>query len=107
LQPLDKCCNALSRNILTLTFVRPIDLVSPLNINGSIYNTTIIKQNNIAYQHKLIFWIRDGFGCEFGGVPIYLLPVPYPCFEIGKNPNSYSNPIKTGEIRQIGFGSGE
>jgi len=62
LQPLEKCCNALSINTLTLTFVRQIDLVAPLNINGSFYNTTIIKQNNMAYQHKLIFCIRDGFG---------------------------------------------
>ncbi|AES60335.1 hypothetical protein MTR_1g043790 [Medicago truncatula] len=35
------------------------------------------------------------------GVPIYPLPVPYPCFEIGEN----SNPIKMGKIRQIEFGS--
>jgi len=35
--------------MLTLTFVRPIDLVAPLNINGSFYNTTIIKQNNMFY----------------------------------------------------------
>ena len=39
-----------------------------------------------------------------GWVPIYPLPVPYPCFEIGKNP--YPNPVKTGKIRQIRFGSG-
>jgi len=51
--------------MLTLTFVRPIDLVAPLNINGSFYNTTIIKQNNMAYQHKIIFCIRDGFGYGF------------------------------------------
>jgi len=49
----------------TLTFVRPIDLVNPLNINGNFYNTTIIKQNNMAYQHKVIFCIRDGFGYGF------------------------------------------
>jgi len=51
--------------MLILTFVRPIDLVAPLNINGT-YNTTIIKQNNIAYQHKVIFCIRDVFEYEFG-----------------------------------------
>jgi len=32
--------------MFTLTFVRPIDLVVSLNINGSFYNTTIIKQNS-------------------------------------------------------------
>jgi len=49
-----------------LTFVIPIDLVAPLNINGSFYNTAIIKQNNMAYQHKVIFCIRDGFEYGFG-----------------------------------------
>jgi len=34
--------------MLTLTFVKPIDLVAPLNINDSFYNTAIIKQNNMA-----------------------------------------------------------
>jgi len=53
LQPLEKCCNALFNNVLTLTFVRSIDLVVPLNINDSFYNTRIIKQNNMAYQHGL------------------------------------------------------
>jgi len=38
--------------MLTLTFARPNDLVVPLNINGSFYNMTIIKQNNMTYQHK-------------------------------------------------------
>jgi len=79
-----------------LTFVRPNDLVVSLNINGSFYNTTIIKQNNMAYQHKVIFCIQDGFGYEFG-VPIYLLLVPYPCFEIGETPNPCPNPVKTGK----------
>jgi len=50
--------------MLTLTFVRLIDLVAPLNINGSFYNTIIIEQKNMAYQHKVIFCIRDGF--EYG-----------------------------------------
>jgi len=36
---------------------------------------TIIKQNNTTYQHKLIFYIWDGFGYGFGWVPIYPLPV--------------------------------
>jgi len=45
-----------------LTFVRSNDLVAPLNISGSFYDMTIIKQNNMVYQHKVIFYIRDGFG---------------------------------------------
>jgi len=56
----------------------------------------------MAYQRKVIFYIRDGFGYGFGVSTIYLLPVPYPCFEIGENPN----PVKTGKTRQVGFGSG-
>jgi len=40
-----------------------------------------------------------------GWVPIYPLPVPYPCFEIEKNSNPYPNPNKTGKARQIKFGS--
>jgi len=48
--------------MFTLTFVRPNDLVAPLNINGSLYVMTIIKQNNMIYQHKVIFYIWDGFG---------------------------------------------
>jgi len=35
--------------MITLAFVRPIDLVAPLNINSSFHNTAIIKQNNMAY----------------------------------------------------------
>jgi len=66
--------------MLTLTLVRLIDSVAPLNINGSFYNTTIIKQNNKTYKHKIIFYIRDGF--EYGfGVGTYI-PVtrPIPVF---------------------------
>jgi len=48
-----------------LTFVRPNDLVAPLNISDSFYDMTIIKQNNMVYQHKVIFYIRDGFEYEF------------------------------------------
>jgi len=62
--------------MLTLTFVRPIDLVTPLNINDSFYNTIIIKQNNMTYQYKVILCIRDGFGYGFG-VSIYI-PVTRP-----------------------------
>jgi len=36
--------------MLTITFIRPIDLVASLNINGSFYNKAIIKQNNMTYQ---------------------------------------------------------
>jgi len=61
----EQCCNTLSNNMHTLTFVRSNDLVSPLNINDSFYNMTIIKQNNMAYQHKVIFYIWDGFGYEY------------------------------------------
>jgi len=73
--------------MFTLTFVRPIDLVAPLNIKGNFYNTTIIKQNNMAYQHKVVICIQDGCG--------YPLPIPYLYFEIGENSNSYPNPVKT------------
>jgi hypothetical protein len=76
LQPLEKYCNALSNNMFTLTFVRPTHLVAPLNINGSFYNTEIIKQNNMAYQHKVFLCIRDGFGYGFG-VGTYI-PVTHP-----------------------------
>jgi hypothetical protein len=62
--------------MIILTFVRPIDLIAPLNINGSFYNMVIIKQNNMAYQHKIIFCIRDEFGYEFG-VGTYI-PVIHP-----------------------------
>ena len=104
MQPLEKCYNALSNNMLTLTFVRPIDLIAPLNINDSFYNATIIKQNNMTYQYKVIFCIQNEFGYGFG-VGTYI-PVPYLCLEIGENPNSYPNPVKTGKTRQNEFGSG-
>ncbi|RHN77865.1 hypothetical protein MtrunA17_Chr1g0159351 [Medicago truncatula] len=48
-----------------------------------------------------------GLGMGSGWVPIYSLPIPFPCFEIGENSNSYPNPVKTEKIHQIGFGSGE
>ncbi|AES76320.1 transmembrane protein, putative [Medicago truncatula] len=41
-----------------------------------------------------------------GWVPISPLPVPYPCFEIGENPNPYPNSAKAGNTRQNGFGMG-
>jgi len=52
--------------MLTLTFVRPIDLVAPLNINDSFYKTTIIKQITSYINIKVIFCIWDGFGYGFG-----------------------------------------
>jgi len=51
----------------------------------------------------LIFYIRDRFGYGFV-VGIYT-PVPPPCFKIGENPNTYSNPVKAEKTCQIGFGS--
>ena len=80
MQTLEKCCNALSSNILTLTFIRPIDLVACLNINGSFYNTTIIKQNNMTCQHKVISCIRDGFEYEFGVGTYIPVTRPIPVF---------------------------
>ena len=58
----------------------------------------------MTYQYKVIFCIRNGFGYGFG-VGTYI-PVSYPCLEIGENPNSYPNSIKTGKTRQNEFGSG-
>jgi len=63
--------------MFTLTFVRLIDLVTPLNINGGFYNTAIIKQ---IISHVNIL-------------------VPYPCFEIEESSNSYPNPVKTEKTR--------
>jgi len=76
LQPLEKCCNALTSNMLTLTFVRPIDLVAPLNINGSFYDTTIIKQIILHINIKVIFLIWDGFGYGTGNEYIGTRPIP-------------------------------
>ncbi|AET00221.1 hypothetical protein MTR_5g089650 [Medicago truncatula] len=47
-----------------------------------------------------------GLSMGSGWVPIFPLPIPYPCFEIGKNPNSYLNPVKTGKTCQNEFGWG-
>jgi len=80
LQPLEKCCDALSSNMLTLTFVRSIDLVAHLNINDIFYNPTIIKQNNMTYQRKIIFCICDGFGHGFGVSTYILVTRPVPVF---------------------------
>jgi len=55
---------------------------------------------------KVIFYNGTGLGLSMssGWVPISLLPVPYQCFEIGKNPNSYPNQVKTENTHQIGVG---
>ena len=57
------------KNMFTITFVRSIDLVTLLNINGSFYNTAVIKQNNMTCQPKIIFlhsgrvwvWVWGGY----------------------------------------------
>lgn len=66
--------------MFTLKFFRPIDLVSPLNINGSFYNKAIIKQNNMAYQHKVVFCSWDGFGYGFGVGTYIPVTRPIPVF---------------------------
>jgi len=66
--------------MFTLTFVKPNDLVAPLNINGSFYDMTIIKQNNMAYQHNIIFYIREEFGYEFGVGTYIPVTRPIPVF---------------------------
>jgi len=53
---------------------------------------TIIKQNNIACQHKIIFYIWDGFVCRFGVGTYISITSPIPVFWNRKNSNSYSNP---------------
>jgi len=50
---------------------------------------------------KVIFYNGTDFDMSLGWVHLSLLPVPYPCFEIGKN----TNPVKVGKTRQIGVGS--
>jgi len=80
MQPLEKYCNVLSNNMITLTVVIPIDLVAPLNINGSFYNTIIVKQNNMAYQHKVIFCIQYEFRYGFGVGAHILVTCPIPVF---------------------------
>jgi len=102
-QPLEKCCNALSSNMLILTFVRSIDLVAHLNINGSFYNTAIIKQNKIAYQHKVIFCIRDGFEYRFGMSTYIPVTRPIPVFWNRGKLKLIPKPSQNGKIHQIGF----
>jgi len=43
---------------------------------------------------------------SLGWVPISSLPVPYTCFKIGQNSNSYPNPVNTEKTCQIEFGLG-
>jgi len=66
--------------MLTLTFVRSIDLVASLNINGSFYNTTIIKQITSHINIKVIFCIWDGFVYGFGVGTYILVTRPIPVF---------------------------
>ena len=72
-----QCCNALSSNMLTLTFFFS-------------YNIAIIKH------------LGTGLSMNSGWERISMLFILYMCFEIGKNPNS----IKVEKIYQIGLGSG-
>jgi len=65
-------------------------------------NMTIIKQNNMTYQHKIIFCIWDGFGYRFGvgtyipvtrPIPVFwnrgkLILIPKPS-QNGKNPSNW------------------
>ena len=43
-------------------------------------NMTIIKQNNMTYQHKVIFYIWDGFGYGFGVGTYIPVTRPIPVF---------------------------
>jgi len=43
-------------------------------------NMTIIKQNNMIYQHKIIFYIWDGFGYGFGVGTYIPVTCPIPVF---------------------------
>jgi len=90
--------------MLTLTFVRLIDSAAPLNINDSFYNTTIIKQNNMAYQHKVIFYIQDEFGYGFGVGTYISITHLIPVFWNRRKPKPIPNLLKTGKSRQVGFG---
>ena len=59
------------------------------------------------YTKGVVNWFfifGTSLGMGSGWVPISLLPVSYPCFEIGENSNSYL--VKAGKTCQIGFGSG-
>ena len=103
MQPLEKYFNALSNNVFTLTFVRPIDLVAPLNINGSFYNTAIIKQNNMAYQYKILFCIRDGFGYGFGGYLYTRYPSHTRVLKSGKTHTHTQTQSKRGKPVKLGL----
>jgi len=48
--------------------------------NDNFYNTTIIKQNNMTYKHKVVFYIRDGFEYEFGMDTYIPVTRPIPAF---------------------------
>ena len=96
-----------------LTFVRPNDLVAPLNISGSFYDMTIIKQNNMVYQHKVIFYIRDGFGYGFGVGTYIPVTCPIPMFWNQRKPKSHTRtqlkqgkPVKLSLVRVGNYGYG-
>jgi len=58
---------------------------------------TIIKQNNITYQHKIIFYIRDGFRYGFE-VGTYILVICHiPVFWNRGKPKSIFKPSQNGE----------
>jgi len=88
--------------MFTLTFVRLIGLVAHLNINGSFYNTTIIKRITSHINIKVIFCIWDGFGYEFRVGVTH----PIPVFRNREKPILIPKPSQNEETRQIEFGSG-
>lgn len=58
---------------------------------------------------KIINWFftfETGLSMGSGCVFISLLPVPHPCFEIGKNSNAYLSSVKAEKTHKFEFGSG-
>ena len=53
----------------------------------------------MTFYNMVILTFRNGFGYGSRWVHIFMLPVMYPCFEIGENSNS--NSIKAEKDRQI------
>jgi len=89
-----------------LTFVRQTDLVAPLNINGSFYNKAIIKQNIMAYQHKIIFCIQDGFVYGFRVGTYIPVTRSIPVFSNRGKPKLIPKPSQNGEypLNWVWFG---
>lgn len=50
--------------------------------------------------NKVIFLTHDEFKDEFEWIHIYPLSIPYSCFELGENSNSYPNLVRAEKIRQ-------